>query len=604
MNIIKIKAPESAVTLSDFMTEFPNGILNKKETGVGATYLAINNHENYIIAVPTKELVQNKTYQHSHLFGMTGDTKKEELITYINNSKTLKIMVVYNSLPRLVSILNQHFNTIEHFKLLVDEYHTLLSDYSYRNEAIDNLILEAMKFKHKCFVSATPINANYCPKELATLDNYEIEWKNTTKLIPFRHKTTKPFQAAVNIIKRYKAGNYSLKKMIKGKEYESNEAYFFVNSVKAIKEMIVKADLKESEVKIICSDNERNRAVLKDLEISKVSDPNKPFTFITSKAFLGSDFYSENGIVFIISSVQSKHTLYDMATDIFQIAGRIRTTSNPFKNFLYHIYNTGASDMTLQEFEELVKEKEQNTRLQLSAYNKFLPAEKKAFKTRMEMDMEEDYISLNPYTQELEFNELKKLSERFKFEIVYETYTNGLSIRDSYLKAGFDVTEAQIYTKDIETFISSTTSNQFKKCLKEYIDILDCRIQPDCVSNEERLKELESLHPCIKEYTSSLSTSQIRTLKFNQQLIKETIYSNSEKKNVIKEAIKHKYEFNKPYPVKDVKNYLKEIYKRNKFLGVPRIKELESYFKIQIKVGKKGLVSVKQITFYPSTFFS
>lgn len=45
------------------MKDFPmNCIFNKVKTGCGATTIALTNNENYIITVPTTELIENKCY--------------------------------------------------------------------------------------------------------------------------------------------------------------------------------------------------------------------------------------------------------------------------------------------------------------------------------------------------------------------------------------------------------------------------------------------------------------------------------------------------------------------------------------------------------------
>ena len=132
----QILAPKEAQRISDFMQEFPNGILNKKETGVGATHLAITNNQAYIICVPTIELIENKMYQHSNLFGVYGSVSKDELDSYLQEVEIPKIMVTYNSLPKLVSWLENPYTT---YRIMVDEYHSVLSDYSYRDEAIEGL---------------------------------------------------------------------------------------------------------------------------------------------------------------------------------------------------------------------------------------------------------------------------------------------------------------------------------------------------------------------------------------------------------------------------------------------------------------------------------
>ena len=42
------------------MITLPSGILNKKETGCGATTVVLENQENVIIACPTRQLIINK----------------------------------------------------------------------------------------------------------------------------------------------------------------------------------------------------------------------------------------------------------------------------------------------------------------------------------------------------------------------------------------------------------------------------------------------------------------------------------------------------------------------------------------------------------------
>jgi hypothetical protein len=577
----KIIAPKGVQRISEFMSEFPNGILNKKETGVGATHLAITNNQPYIICVPTIELIENKTYQHSNLFGVFGGIKKTDFDNYLASEKIPKLMVTYNSLPKLVTWLK---NPYSDFKLLVDEYHSLLSDYSYRDEAIDGLLEEALKFEHKCFVSATPINPKYCPEQLKEIDNYEIEWETSSKIKPFRKRTNKPFAAVVNVIKRFKANGNKLRMNINGKLEESKECYFFINSVKAIVDILNSANLTGKEVKIICSDTERNKELLKDWSISKVSDENKPFTFITSKAFLGADFYSNSGIVYVVSSVHKKNTLYDIATDIFQIAGRIRTKENPFRNIIFHIYNTGASDMSKEEFLNWVEQKEADTNLTIQGFNKLSIEEQKASLKRYELDMNDDYVYYNKKTNLLEYNTLKQLNEEFEFSIVNETYLSGLTIRDAYYKAGFDVSENQIYEEIVMEFIEEATSMSFKSILKEYVDLIDCRDNIECIEDKEEIKRLEILEPSIKDIVKQIGTQRVRTLGYNVKAMKNNMFSNSvEFKNLVKSKIDNVFEEGKIYTSSYVKEQLQLIYNLEEVNKKAKATDLFEYYQVNKK---------------------
>lgn len=58
MNTLKINSNNGYINLPDLPH---NCIFNKVITGCGATTVALFNDENYIIAVPTTELITNKT---------------------------------------------------------------------------------------------------------------------------------------------------------------------------------------------------------------------------------------------------------------------------------------------------------------------------------------------------------------------------------------------------------------------------------------------------------------------------------------------------------------------------------------------------------------
>lgn len=582
MPITKIVAPADALYVSEFMIDFPNGILQKRECGVGNTHLAITNHENYIITVPTVELIENKCFQHANLVGVYGNLHFNEFKGLLDKSPNpKKIMVTYNSLPKLVNWLSTICNPYEDYKLMIDEYHTVLQDYSFKLETIDHLLECALKFNHKTFVSATPIQPKYVPKELKDLDNYEIEWSNTIKIKPIRHKTSKPFQAAVNIIKGYKATNNKLPIKVGNKTLVSEEALFFVNSVKFIRDIIDNAELLPNEVKIICADTPLNRQVLDEYPISKVSDPNRPFTFITSKSFLGSDFYSESAVTYVVSNVTKKNTLYSISSDVFQIAGRIRTKTNPFRNYIYHIYNTAASDLTREEFDKIVEKKKDYTLTQISGYNKLSEHEREAFKKRMSLDLEDDYLTYNEKTNQLEYNELKELNEDFKFNIVYETYTNGLSIRDAYMKAGFDVSNSQLYSNESEAFIAKATSMDFKSILKEYCNIIDCRIQATCTDNEERMHQLLKLEPTIFNIVAKIGTSKCRTLGYTKKAINQYLYdSSTEVNDVIRIKITEKFKKGKIYSSKEVKEYIQDVYNNLKLKKKAKATDISEYISV------------------------
>lgn len=549
-----IEAPTEAVYLSEFLNELPRGILNKGATGVGGTQLALMSPESYIVAVPTIEIIINKKNQNPEVISVYGDTNFKEFSKEIRSRIKYKIFTTYDSLPRTVKWLNLLGINAYKTRLLVDEYHKILNDYSYRDKAIDNLLKEATKFAYVTYLSATSIKPKFTPKILEALDYTEIKW-STKEIKLHRHRTNNPFAAVVKIIAKYKANDYQ--KKIGG--HISKEAYFFVNSVKSIKDIIDNAALVQSEVKIICSDTDRNQNVLGDFEIGNVHDKNKPFTFVTSKSFLGVDFYSETGVIYVVSNVNKKNTLLDISTDITQIAGRIRNVDNPFKDTIFHIYNTGVYELTEEQFQKTLDKKVDDTNRQINIFNKLDPLDKEAFLVRYTLDIEDDYSYYNPETKELEFNELKKLNEEFNYEVLYKIYNNGISIRQGYLDAGFKLEGNQEYQKVEEDFLSSVTSISYQSMLKQYVELMSKDELTE--ADKDSLAEIDKLDPSIKQAVDILGVKRIRSLKYVRSKINNEIYSQCDEvakaiqSNLSKRIVKGNF-----YSVNECKSLLGDIY--------------------------------------------
>lgn len=338
------------------MEDFPeNCIFNKVKTGCGATTIALTNDENYIIAVPTTDLVINKCYPskdknnndlvwkkseivpsvspvNPNLFGLYGNftvSTKTKLKKFLNKEGVKKIICTYDKIEKLISIINP-----QEFKLLTDEYHDLFKQYLFRHKAINGVLDHYHKFNSYCFLSATPIPEFVKPQIFKDMKEYVANWKSIDKITIYPYKSEKAYETAAKIIKQYqKIGYFVLDGM------KSEEAYFFVNSVREIKKILEKTNLANDDCRIICADGEQNHYKLEGFEISNSASKPKRFTFVTCKAFEGVDFHSDTALCFIVSNGYNEHTLISVDMDIPQIAGRIRTKSNPFRNKIVHIFN-------------------------------------------------------------------------------------------------------------------------------------------------------------------------------------------------------------------------------------------------------------------------
>lgn len=154
-----------------------NCIFNKARTGCGGTSIALNNGENYVVAVPTTELIINKCSSNDRCFGLYGNFTpklKKELSDYIQQHECRKIICTYDKLPKLLALVDG-----KDYRLLVDEYHNFLKQYSFRDKAIDGVLDNFKAFKSFCFMSATPIETDLKPNVLDGVTEYGCRLERT-----------------------------------------------------------------------------------------------------------------------------------------------------------------------------------------------------------------------------------------------------------------------------------------------------------------------------------------------------------------------------------------------------------------------------------------
>lgn len=108
------------------MAEIPaNCLFNKKQTGCGATELAIRNSIPTIIAMPYVALVKNKTIYRKDAVSVLGvyeGVGEQDIIDYAQSHSPLKIAATYDSLPRTIKALQSAgLDPYKEVFLLVDE---------------------------------------------------------------------------------------------------------------------------------------------------------------------------------------------------------------------------------------------------------------------------------------------------------------------------------------------------------------------------------------------------------------------------------------------------------------------------------------------------
>ena len=413
---------------SDVYSEIPLGIVNKRLCGCGLTSYALENTDKVVLVVPNISMIENKVAQYPNerrtetIFGLYGDVSLTDLVDYLENTTTPKIMVTFDSFWKLLPYINKSYH------IVVDEFQDLLDAYGYRSLAINNLLSHIFHFPKLSFISATPIKKEYLPKALENLPYVELEWENTVPVTVVPTCTKKPLSAILNIITKYKLG------LVEVKGHKSEAAYFYINSVTLIAQIVKKANLLPSEVRIVCAKTPENKKKLgKFYKIESSLDEEKMFNFFTSTCFKGSDIYSDSGISYIISNNTNINTLLTIDTDIYQIAGRIRNITNPFKGLIYHIFNENPLKMTDEDFTEFV-DKKINITTDLIKTSKRLEGEGTEKESLLlglsKIDRSFSYIYISGSS--LEFDDILLSQEKRVYECIIKPYQSGLHVINTY----------------------------------------------------------------------------------------------------------------------------------------------------------------------------
>lgn len=521
MNISRVEAKgvRYISQITEFKDGLPHGILNKKKTDCGGTFAAMNCSSNYIVVVPFTDLIYSILEDPNMLhisFGVYSGINYEDFKNYITTNALHKIVVTYDSLPKLISWLNKNGILGSEYRLLVDEFHLLLQEIDYREKAIFGLLKSVEHFGHYTFMSATPINDNFLTKDFTHLPYTEIEWNSDEKIESVRVRTARPVASVVKLIDLTIAGDLKIDR--DGQVISVDQLFIFINSVKGIRQIIENTGLTKDDVKVVCTNSIRNSRSLGKIAISKATAPNKKVNLFTKKGYQGCNLFTKNGLAVVVSDGKMKHTLIDIGTTLFQIAGRFRINDdyhNVFQNLVWHIYSFTNDKTFSKACLSDIAEKSHNV---VSALDKLNKDERKAILNNM--SMQDLFCYHDKENDAVEFSELKQRHYDHKYELENSLYTNGHSVRYGYEQAGLDPGQQQ-YIKSEDVAIKQITTTGFGPMLEYYISM-----RQDMDSSLEHLNQIEKEFPLFKEAYNVLGISVMKTCKFKKSHIEQKLLAN------------------------------------------------------------------------------
>ena len=581
-----IAAPTGAQYLNEFMPTLPKGIVSKNQTGCGATTVMLENEENVIIACPTKQLVNNKVAQYPNgrcpykLLAVQKDVGQYDIEEYIKECagiQPIKIMVTYDSFPRAKAAIEKEKIDCH---VVIDEWQEILKAYVYRNRAIRNLLKELHENPNVTYLSATPIPLSCRPIEITNLHEYEIQWSNSPKIIPYLAKVNHPFSYAARIIQMHKTG-YPFQ--LRG--HEVQEYFFFVNSVSSIMAIVKAAGLTPDDTRIICGDTEINHLKLGNFRNETATgDNNKPFTFCTKTAFCGIDFYSKAGLVIILSEGFHPSSLLDISTDIIQIAGRIRSAENPFKNIILHFFNTGIVQ-SKEAFLQRIKRNTESVQQTIGAYQNLPEQYRGAIIEKIDKNNPDEWVVYNPDTKELEFDEMKKTYLEYQFDNIDKAYSTIQSIQAAYEREEFETEDVKLIVRHIEDNLQYCRIKPFEFYYKLYSSERK-RVR---IGTSNLLQNITQQYSLVKDAYYYLGDEIVEKLKYSEKKVIRLLSFKYEKTQAaFKEMLPKYFQVGGRYSYQEIKAWLEHIFQCLEIKITPKAILLRAYYEVKkVKIGSR-----------------
>lgn len=564
--------------------ELPNGILNKEIPGCGATTVALTDEHKTIICSPRNELLKNKHEQYPDTLLVIGGVDTKEIEAYLQTAELPKILVSYDSVYKLIGCIKYKSD----WRVVVDEFQCLLADSSFKSEIELHFLDNSRSFPYVTFLSATPILDKYLEQidYFKDMNYYQLDWEEKDIVRVYRERTKNPINAALEIVRYYQNGNYP-SVYVNGERIYSKECVIFLNSVNNIVNIIKQTELKPEEVNIIVGnsdDNDRQIARIgegfKRGRIPLKGETHKKFTFCTSTAYAGCDFYSTNAATFVISDCNRPNTAVDIATELVQIAGRQRLACNPFRQFLTFVYNVNAEEVEQETFNEHLCRKVNVTLDEIRDNNnagEALRAKRiKDFRRIPDnVKYQDSYTMYDEQKGEFVFNRLAYVNEQYCFDVQKFNYQNGVIVKKLLQDSSFDVSENQTYAVYQEQLKHLIKKEPFVDRMQAYCEY---RAKQGLIVNLA-MSTLESKYPELRYYYEALGVDRIKALNYKEKKLLNEIHI-MKTKNKIRHELHGIIHIGDRILTTDIQQTLHDVYDRLGIDKSPKATDLNEFFEI------------------------
>ena len=659
MNVIPINVPKEIEYISEWKEfNYPLGhvIFDKTICGCGFTEYCLNNKFPTILCSPRKVLLENKEKQHNSKEGLenglrwvyyfrndyesnisfdndskvntpfgeipsstlsalqtqenlknVGMEEREEYLKTIKNqlrsylsttdpiSNPFKIIVTYDSLHHVLSVLGEIYSTTKPFVIVVDEFQSIFVDSTFKATVELDFVEDLKSCENVLYLSATPMLEKYLVQldYFKDLPMYKLIWDDSRiEKVRAEFRVVRSINNEISkLVDDYRNGKGKEKVLSDGTVKYSKELVIFVNSIKSICDIIKKCNLTPEEINIVCADTSRNIKALKKVrqQIGKIptqNQPHKMFTLCTRTTYLGADFYSTNAFTVVCSDCNIQTMTVDISLDLPQILGRQRLKENVFRNEVLILYKAETKKMAVINESKLandnkVREKEAKTLELLKGYAKMSDKEKELWAEICKRDRElyqNNYLGVSSRTGKATFNYLVKIADQRAYDVSRREYIDEITIKRGI--ESIDNVNIEVRGDNVESVIKNfrfefNSDNNFERRMKM---LCDCYFEcPEFFIDYTKI--LQTIIPLdYQNYINTLGFEKIKALGYREADIIKQIKTISYLNNISPTSL---FSIGSKYSTKQIKEMLRKFYEENNIIKTPKASDLEEYFNLR-----------------------
>ena len=530
--------------LSDVMNEIPsNCILSKRIPGCGATTLELDTNRSSIIVVPNVPVIVSKCNKYPNLLGVYEGVNQSQIIEYLTNNPTRKIMTTPESFSKVKSACEKcGINIYTNFFLLMDECHQLIKDVDYRIDIVMPMN-DFFLFNRKALVSATPIGFSDPRFEENHFEIIEI-----TADYDYRQDIT---------VTR----TYNIAKAVS--QYMDNHngtICFFINSVVEIFSLMKHFGIMEDSA-VYCAPKSRsklkNEYYFTNAYTEWSAETMKKYNFFTGRFFTAFDLelpYKPD-LIMVTDPYNAEYTMLDVDTDCIQICGRFRNGINSATH-IYRVnpeivvksreqmeWEISAHEFAYQTIQTLYNSAEnKESRFAFGAVLETLP-----FRKYQYPDFTKNWFAID--------NDINEVLVQNQYQSdITEWYTDCHFFNPTFTKCGYD--------KDDEKMKIIQGARSVKDKRRKMVQLLSEREEPESEYALDFMNDMRKIDPFIVDAYEVLGKERIEELKYNQKKMNEEMILAERKGNKVVRLIKNYFEIGKDYLNDNIVNKISEIFER------------------------------------------